>query len=396
MTRYFITDFRTGRILEDLPVYRGPWSDPLNDVEKIRLTLDLDDEDVRSLDWWSLATVGKHAIGVAEGDTIMAYGPLWNAKYQRDSAELELDALGTGSYWDYRTIIPLVAKALGVDRFVIPDPDDPTKTIPNPAVATKLSGLSLGTIAKRWLQQSMEWTGGEIPIAFQPDEAGEHERNFEGVDFKGVREAIRQLQEVENGPETNFQARFIGNGQFVESLFQTGTNASPLITSPTVHGWDLTAPESSVTDFEVDIDGTALADIAWGTGGRAADTVLVARAVSDELTRNGYPLFEQIDSSRTSVKEQSTLDAHAAASLYDGSRPWQTWSFKVQADETPLVGTYATGDFCRLTVGEFDPKTDSGDPFVPGGSYEHRIVGLAGDVDGEDVSVYCSPKRKDS
>ncbi|MGG7510962.1 hypothetical protein [Plantibacter sp. YIM 135249] len=386
MLRFFVTDFATGRVLETLPVESGSWSDPLNAAESMSASFDTDDPDTRALDLWNLTTRGKHALGVAEGEVVLAYGPIWSAKYSRDSGTFDIDALGVASYFDHRNIIPVVAKTIGVDKFVIPDPTDASKTVANPAVGTYLKNLSYGTIAKRWLQQAMAWTGGAIPLVFQADEVGVFERNFEGADFKGIWEAINQLQNVEEGVETNFKTRFINNGLFVETLFETGTLAQPLITSTSKHRWDVTGEESPVTKFERVDDATNLGSVAWNTGGRSQEKVLVARAVSDELVNAGYPLMELVDSAHTSVSEQSTLDTQSVRSLQVGSRPRETWSFDVRTDVEPLVGTYTTGDFCELAFAA------GADPIVPGGDYQHRIVGLSGDLGSDTIRVYCAPK----
>jgi hypothetical protein len=152
---------------------------------------------------------------------------------------------------------------------------------------------------------------------------------------------------------------------------------------------------SPVHSFKVQFDATQIASLGWATGGRAADKVLVARAVNDELVDLGFPLFEQLDTSHTSVVLQSTLDTYAGDLVTPSARSWETWSFKVRGDVEPRLGTFTTGDFCELHVDPFDPATDRGDPFVPAGDYSHRIIGIGGDADSDDIEVFTASKRGD-
>jgi hypothetical protein len=78
-------------------------------------------------------------------------------------------------------------------------------------VTTAYTGLWLGTIAKRLVAQAMSWTGGDLPIVLPSDESStdpEHQRTYLGADFKPIGEALKQLMEVQGGPEINFQPRF--------------------------------------------------------------------------------------------------------------------------------------------------------------------------------------------
>lgn len=408
MTRVLIGDLSTGRRILDLPFQTLSWDDRLDTAETIQVKVDMQDPGVRALNLRNTATPAKAFLAVVEGDVIVAAGPLWARTYDRDAATVELGASGVASYYDHRLILPLLAATIGIDQWTIPDPTDSTKTIPNPALSTAYTGIWLGTIAKRLVQQAHTWAGGSLPVVFQSDELdgdADHERTYLGADFKPVGEAISDLMNVDGGPEVNFQPRFTADRLGVEWVMQVGTVAQPLLFSQQHVQWDLTVPESPVSNLTISGDASKMGSWSWATGGRQSDDVLVARAYDSTLVDAGFPVMDVLDTSHTSVSVQSTLDGYAAANAVQGRQVSETWEFTVQAypiDENgfpagPQLTNWNVGDFCDLHVASYAPPTDDepgrGDPWLEGGDapYALRIVGRSGDENGVDVKVQCAP-----
>ena len=401
MTRYIIGNLRTGRRILDLPVLAGPWDNRILTAGSVSVTVDYNDPDVRALQLGNTAAPAQAFLAVVEGDNIMEAGPIWTRNYDRDAGTMTLGAKGMGSYFNYRLVLPLLAATVGVDQFTVPDPSDASKTMANPALTSSYAALSLGTIAKRLVQQARSWTGGDVPIVFQDDEAGVHEKNYLGLDFKAVMEAVEDLGNLENGPEFAFQPRFTADKLGVEWLFRTGTNAQPLVTSASVPLWSVTAPQSPVSGFYTSEDGSRLLSLGWQVGGRQEDKVLVARSFDSSLVDAGFPLMEGVDSSHSSVSQQGTLDAYAAAMVRAGLSPYELWGFKAKArplDERgrpagPQIGQFRVGDFADLAFDAWDSETGRGDPHLTAAAvYRHRIVGLSGDELGDTLSVALAPK----
>ncbi|SFR76172.1 hypothetical protein SAMN05428970_2024 [Agromyces sp. CF514] len=445
MSRWFLADLRTGRQILDLPVMAGRWERLLNRPENIECTLDLNDPDVIALGARNTTATGKTVLAVAEGDVILAAGPIWVRSYGHDGTTMTLTAKGVWSYYDRRHILPPVAATVPLTDFTVPDPDESGKTMPNPALKTAYTGLELGTIAKRIVQQAHSWPGGALPIVFEADRAGIHERTYEGSDFKVVGDVLRQLQEVEGGPDVRFMPRFTADRLGIEWVLETGTQAEPLLASTVTHRWDVTATDSPVSNLNIDEDASDLVDLGWVTGGRSADEVLVSRLQSTHLTGLGYPLYEGMDSTRSSVVVQSTLDGHAGELVDTGSAPVETWSFDVETSVAPSVGSYFEGDYCELDIAPYgthpypsgglalaesdyfapddgmtEVETDyyttdgltevepgyyssggetvrsnlAGDPYIrEGGTFRHRIVAISGDAIGDVIRVQCAPRR---
>jgi hypothetical protein len=399
VTRYILGDLRTGRRILDLPVLSGPWEDQLDTAETIRVTVDVNDPDVRALGLRNSAAKAKTFLCVVENGQLRG-GPIWTHHYSRDDGILELGAKGLMSVFDHRLILPLLAMTTPVTQWTVPDPSDTTnsgKTIPNPALTTAYTGLWLGSIAKRLVQQAMTWTGGELPIVLPGEESStdpEHRRTYLGADFKPIGEALKQLMEVQGGPEIRFVPRFTADMLGVEWVMQVGTVAQPLLFSQVAPRWNLTAEESPVTNFEIDSDASDMGSLAWMAGGRQADDVLVSRAYDPTLINQGYPLLELADSSHTTVSVQETLDKWANQAVINGRGGEDVWSFTVKAYPTddkgvqagPQVGSYNVGDFCDIIV------APDRDPYLEGGTYRRRIVGLSGDEQGEDVKIQCAPE----
>jgi hypothetical protein len=394
VTRWFLADLKTGRQLLDLPVLAGSWSTTLNEPETLSVTVDMQDPDVRALNLRANARVTRTVLAVAEGEVILAAGIVWSRSYDRDAQTAKLNAKGLWSYFDHRYVLPVIALTIGLDRFIVPDPADDSKTIPNPALTTLTPNVSAGTTAKRLVQQARAWTGGNLPIVFQPDEAGAINEAYIGPEFPNLGEELDRWTKREDGVDIDFRARLTVDKLGIEWVMMTGTVAQPLIFSAEkIHQWNITVPESPTSSLSITEDGSDIASLAWQTGGRSEDTVLVARAYETSILTDGGPLLETLDSSHTSVKEQSTLQSYANEDVLFGRTSFEVWEFDARADQEPFVGSYWKGDWVDLVIGELDPETGLGDAWLPqGGTYRHRIVGLSGDHLGETVHVQCAPE----
>lgn len=401
--RYLIGDLLTGREIEDIPVLTGPWDDNLDTAETVTVTIDLQDPEIRKLDLWNATTPCKTFLGVVDSDSgvIQGAGPIWTRNWDDDAQKLQLGAKGIASYFDHRLILPLLAASIGVDQWTVPDPADNTKTIPNPLLTSSFTGIWLGTIAKRLVQQAQTWTAGNVPIVFQSDESSldpTNARTYLGPDFKPVGEALQDLTKVIGGPEVNFQPVFTSDGLGVQWLMQVGTAAQPLLFSPSRPFWDLSAVESPVSGLKIDDDGSKMGSWAWFTGGNQTDDVLVSRAYDPTLINGTFPVMDILDTSHQSVSVQSTLDGYSQAAVVSGRTSTEVWSFNAEAhprDEYgfpagPQAGEYTTGDFADLYVA---PKSSGRGklPHPEGGTFAHRIIARAGDELGETIRISCAP-----
>lgn len=388
--RWFVADLRTGRQVMDVPVMAASdWSRSLNKPESISAVLDMQDPATIALRPRQTMAPGRTMLACAVGDVIIAAGPIWSHDYSRATRTLTLTAAGLWSYFDHRYVLPIAAATLSVGSFVVPDPAAAGKTMPNSTVGTYLANLEYGTIAKRWVQQAQTWTGGNVPVVFEADRVGTHERNFEGADFKNLGTVLSQLSAIEGGPDIRFQPQFTADRLGVQFALQTGTDAEPLLAGAVEHLWDMSIPKSPVSDFDINVDATRLAGTAWATAGRSTDSVLVSRAIDPTLTDLGYALFETLDATHSTVERQATLDGYAREAALLGATPVETWTLTVEANRQPYLGAYWEGDFCTVRNAPYDVSTGRGDSYLfEGGDSHRRITAMSGDALSETVKVH--------
>jgi hypothetical protein len=407
-TRYIIGDLVTGRRIVNLPVISGSWSDDLDVPETVSATVKLNNAVIRTLDLTNTATEAKTFLAAidtgpfGQAQKVLAAGPLWDVDYNRPAQTLQLTARGILSIFDHYFVLPLAARTLPTNQWTISDPADPSGvgTLPNPAVATVLSGVSLGGQIIQLIQQAMSWPGASLPLVLPAVEAGTTTNTWQGIEGKKVWAAISDIMKRENGPELNAAARLTLDGLGIEWVVTVGTTAEPLIYSPTVTGWNVTSKESPVKSLTISRNASGMASLSWATGGRQNDTVILSRVEDDTLIDLGYPLLQTWDSTHSDVVVQSTLDDYALANIRSARSPAQTWAFVVKAHPVdarrnaagPQLDDYDVGDFIRLHVDPYDDETGRGDLFMPGGGdFDLRIVGIAGDHIGENVTIKCAP-----
>lgn len=351
---YTVGDLRTGRITATLPLSGDKWSHPLNDAHTFSGTVDLSTRENRHLNLRFTAAAAR-SFWMVEWDGLpCAGGVLWTHRYKRKpSPSLQLGGAGLSSLWDHRKVLP----ASGFDQ------------VPAASADTTISGVDLGTIAKRLIAQAIAHTGGNLPIVLPADVAGTAARTYESYSLKSVGEALQQLTAVEDGPDIDFMPRRVaGDESRIEwqmligrpYLEQTGGN--PWL-------WDDTVEKSAVVDLGVDIDGSVLAARAWVPGVGTERSQLFGLAQSSELVNAGYPLLE-VEEAHSSTEVQATLDSTAAGLVARRSRPLEQWSLQVRADADPVLGTYQPGDSAIVRVED--------DPYIPDGEQGVRITGISG------------------
>lgn len=363
--RVRICDLRSGRRILDLPYLTASWTSELNTAESVSATVDLNDRRIRRLGLYNATWPGRTAL-IVEDEHLTVGGPLWQRRYDRDAGTLELVGKGLWSYFDYRTLLPLMQDT---DRLVNTDGSANTR------YDTNLSNLSYETIAKRWIQQSMAWTGGNLPIVFQDDIPGTYQRTTKGAELKLIGDLLTNLTQVEGGPDIRFQPRRQADGLGYEWLLACG---HPRITSPTVTKWDMSVARSPVTGLTVEDDASNLASIDWQTGGAASDQAIIERATSHDLTDKGFPLYERVESLSSSVIDAATALHHATESLRTSRVPQRTWSFNVRRDRD--LGVYDAGFPASV-------KTRGDAWGIPDGWHPMRIMTLQGSSDSDDIQI---------
>lgn len=374
MLEVYVFDVLTGRRLTPLPVSAATWAVKTNRDPEITASLMPDSFDAEALQAWRAAVPAKSGLlAVADGIPVAA-GPIWKRNYVESDAA-EITAAGLWSYFDRRICLPVAARTQPLV--------DPVTGEPNAALNTSVSGVSLGTIAKRYVEQALAWPGGNLPIVLPDDEAGTRERNVLGVEARRVGQLLENLTEVINGPDIEFVPRFTTDGLGIEWVMRVGTEAQPRLGSadPSRVVWPI-GGRSNAFELDVDEDATSMAEEAWAVGGSVDDRVIAGRARKATLNVAEYPLLQTAITGLDDVSEQSTVNAYAEQAVGLGEVASSFWKIKARAEPEPglpRLGDYWLGDLVTLQV--YD------NPIIEPGDYIRRIASISGNAQGDIYTI---------
>lgn len=370
MLEVYTFEMLTGRRLTPLPVSTASWTLTAGADETMTCSLLGDSLDAVRLDVWGLTTLARNGLLFVVDGVPVAAGPIWKRSYNQGK-RITLTAGGLRSYWERRLLLPAAARTTPLVSTTTGEPDA--------SLNTTHTGLSLGTIAKRYVELAQAWPGAALPMILPADELGTRERTVLAVDVKTIRELHDNLSAVENGPDIAFRPRFASDGLGIEWEMEVGSEAVPRLGNPdpTLTRWTVGAPTgSSAYDLEVDEDGTGHLEEAWALGGASEDRVLSARSRSTVLPSAGFPLLQGAVTGLADVALQSTVQGYADQAVKLGQYAASFWKAKVRARGrgVPLFGDYWLGDLVTITV-------DPAEPVLPSGDFVRRIASISGDQD---------------
>lgn len=376
-----LANYKTGDHILDLPTMPGAsWGAFLNKPDSLSCEIDLRDSDVLALDIPS-STEPKVTTLFAQNDdgNILAWGVISDREWDNDARKLTINASGAGQYFNQRVIAP-------------PGAETGEIVLPNGAVSTAfdtlINDVSLGSIGVALVEQALAWPGAPTAYVLPAPVAdpGRTSGTYRLVDYKRVGPALSDLTKRENGPDFAFDARRDGTGLSLEYVMRAG---EPLL-GGFVGSWPIDGPQSPVTGLTVGDDGSDIATHVWMQSGRTDSKVLVSRAQNGALLALGYPVLDFVDTTRTDVTLQPTLDAYAGENAMRASKLTRKISFTVRGDGGIdedgngglALGQYRPGDWAALDVGV-------GNPYLTEGSIGIRITGISGDETGEFVTIGC-------
>lgn len=194
----------------------------------------------------------------------------------------------------------------------------------------KFTGLSLGTIIKRMVQERAKWVGNELPIVFEADRTGTRERtSYEATDGKPLLEALDQIGDRADGVEWGLFPE-VDEFDRITYRLRTGLDDAPQIVHADDQLWNLGGPSPDIRGFEPnDLVGEVATDAVF-SGGKGDDSMMLVRASDSTLVDQGWPRLEVWDSSHSSVTQESTLQGWADGRI---SGVAQRPSFQVRASQ---------------------------------------------------------------
>lgn len=360
--RVFIGNMVTGQITADLPAASQSWGVRLNGAGPLDLTTRALADELRATDLRNVTATKKNYLAVAYGNTILEAGPIWKRDYNARTGVLKLGGEGLWSILDKVKALNWAQIIAGMEV---------TRT------SLDLTGLSLGSIAREIVRLSIfgnPYNPG-LPIVLPDvlDGAG-NERHYKGYELPYVGDLLRKLTQVENGPDIAFRPRYnAADPTRIEWVMTHGSPSSPLLYQAGEDWiWDGSVDESGVSDIGVKEDGSGMADRVWQPGAGSELEMKLATAQDLNLIQYAEYPWTEADAASKDVEDPVILQGHANAGMVMARRPVETWDVTVRADNSPILGQYAPGDFARINVPE-------GNPMIEAGNRRVRLMAIDGD-----------------
>lgn len=347
-----IAETRTGTIVHfDMPIMGTPtFSRRINDDGNITIDIPVGDPGVPPVaKLRALAAPWRYSIAVMYGATILAYGPIMTLQFDHAGQTLKL---GAGSMWALFSRRLLYAAA-GVAA-------SPLNM--DPSQDANYTNLTLATIMRQLVSDSIaRGATFSLPIDLPGTVVGTATRNYPIYDLASVGQRMKDLTQVEQGPDVDWDPYLASPNQIRVSM-RIGTP------SLTQQGLNLIWHDGSSLPY-VNIDSTAanMSTSVFTRGNATERAAQVAYATDTTLTAVGWPALESVDTTHQSVTDFSTLQGYANEWVRYYKNPVETWAAEVIMDVSPLAGTYKPGDSAVFNIQQH--------PWIPPGRYNQRILG---------------------
>lgn len=372
-----VCDMVTGDILSDVTslVSSCSWSVSLNADSRIDATFPLAHlPRARADEVRALLAEGSRFLAVTSAEHVVAAGQIRAATPNGTGRALQVKAYGLGL--DERTVVDAAVVNDIIDGVI-----DDGLSVQRSVLA--FQNLTLGTIAKRIVQNTLQMPGGTLPIVFGADEIGTDTRSYDGFKLPNLAAELDQIRNAAGGPDIEFRPRFAGDGDRIEFVLLTGTAADPLLHQDGSDWvWDATVVRGPVVDIQVAVDASMRTNFAWTTGTGQDTALRISPRTNNADWQRGYPLRESVGS-YPDVLTWAELHRLGEARIRQGSRPVQTWTATLRPESPPL-GLFRPGDWCRLHVADH--------LWIADGAHRVRIGAIAGAVGSELVAVTFLPR----
>lgn len=350
----YLFQVTTGRVGPQLEFASLSWSMELNGTEQIGLTLRKSELPNVRLDRW-LSAWWAGVVLLWDGEPIVA-GPI-TTRPSESSTTVSVNCGGIRSILANRVVLK----------------NEPTWDGWNYNTENVYySGVSLGTIAQRVVENGMSKKAGRLPISFPiPEESGNHERTYEGFNVQNVLvdDVLSKLSGVLDGPDIMFKPR-LQNGNTVMFDMWHGTNRDPRIAQTNTKVWDTTAHNGEVSDMTVNYTGTYQASRVFSVGAGQDETLLITVSTNEKPLNDDYPLLEKVINVGSS-DNPVIVRGHGESNLAANSEALLEIQMTVRADSDIPIGKFWPGDLAHVNV--------KGWLSIPDGITTMRILSITGD-----------------
>lgn len=355
----FVCDTVSGDVRSVLPVSAFSWGRLLNGGASGSATVQLRDPVVSALAVRSLTVPVSNTLVLERDGVVLFAGLIWSRGYSHATGELTLDLQDLWSVWSRRLAGDASASVMADVNLVY-------------------SALSPATIAKRVITEGITGPADSnrpLPITFPADVAGSMSRTYYGYHFATVAEVLDDLMNEDNGPDIDFLPRWVSGK--LNWLMRAGTEGTPKLSSGS-WDWNLSAPDAGPTRLTLVEDAAKLTTNAVSLG-EGMERKMLTR--SNRIINPIYPSLQMVTAHKTE-SNTTRLTARANSDLKTYGKPTEQWAFDIMASGTPSVADLQLGGTVRVF--------SKGDPWVPDGWNDNRLIGFSGDLT-ERVSLQFQP-----
>jgi hypothetical protein len=344
----------TGKVYAELALASTPtWSQGINDEGNFDVSVSLGHtrayqdtarsvEKTAALSWFS-------SIAVLYGDTVCIAGPVIKPEINDDGTEMKLRGKGiwemlNGHLLTHVNYNPLTQSLLSTDADV-----SYTDSLPN--------------IAKSVVRDAMlkpNDVATSLPITIEPNVgSGSNFREWFGYQFGYVGTRLKDITQVEDGPDVLFTARYNDVSQYVTHRMNVG---NPYL----VQGGDPVMLDygSNMIAVKENLDGEKFAQKYYVKGsGDKRETQYAWNGFNTTISR-GYPKREYVDTTHASAEQSDTLQGWANANQTTfGNGAVRSWTAKVKAE---VLHTVRPGYLTKMNM--------KGHGWIDDGLYQGRLI----------------------
>ncbi|MER5388381.1 hypothetical protein [Saccharopolyspora sp. NPDC002686] len=325
---YAIADLRTNTLIEEIPLRSVRFNKPLNGSGRFNATWKLG-EHSKHLDAYDLTMPCRRVIYAFRDSRPMWGGIIWSRAYNSEDETVTVGAGEFWSYFDHRKVLP-----------VLPDNPDLTAVA---GLTVAYDNVDQNEIARRLIAQAQQHAGGDIGIEFDDTVSNVlRDRTYRGYDLTDTGEALRNLTNVEGGPDMVFDViagpgaprRILRIGE--PWLGQQGSS----------HVWEL---RGNTISYTWPTDGTRMATRVYATGEGVDLGTPIAVHEQPERYKQGFPLLE-LENNYSGAESESTLFGHAEADQQAARMPVVLPQIVVRGDIPPTAAEVNRGDDGWLVI----------------------------------------------
>lgn len=351
-------DIRSGDHVTRIPYTSATWNDAINQSGGATVGIDYSQTAVK-LDLRKHMLSWAYLVGIIDGDdNVLHAGPLTSWDWDASSRSLTMSIGGGLTLLEKRLVIDPYWKSSWRDTKILVD-----ETHPAGHMAYTLTG-SPKSIISGLVSCAVSWDA--LPINTGPSNGdGEMTRTYYAWDLATVADRIKEIGDLDDGPEYRFDPRIDSDGRLSFDLVVEDEIVSSTFRFNTV------IPDGAAVYDGVSSNGDDMVGQMWLTGGKDDDSTLMCRRTSADMPEN-VMMLQGSDTQHTTVSVMSTLQQQALGDLSRMSWPEETHSLKVRNARV------RPGDRVDLTVT---------DDFTGTRTIELRATSVAGTSDTEWLTV---------